>query len=45
MNELLQNAMHSTPAGFVGVTLIFAYFVLIVCTAFYRIKQGDHMRH
>jgi len=45
MSELLQNVMHSTPAGFVGVSLIFAYFVLIVITACYRIKQGEHMKH
>ena len=45
MYELLQNAMHSTAAGFVGVSMIFIYFVLIVSTACYRIKKGDHMRH
>ena len=38
-NELVSNAMHSTPQGFVGVSLIF------VSTAFYRIKKGDHMHH
>lgn len=45
LNELVSNAMHSTPQGFVGVTLIFLYFCLIVGTAFYRIKQSDHMQH
>ncbi len=43
--ELISNAMHSTPQGFVGVTLIFLYFCLIVATAFYRIRKGDHMLH
>ena len=37
-NELVSNAMHSTPQGFV-------YFCVIVATAFYRIKKGDHMHH
>lgn len=45
LSELVSNAMHSTPQGFVGVTLIFLYFCLIVSTAFYRIKKGDHMHH
>jgi len=45
LSELLHNAMHSTAAGFVGVSLIFAYFVLIVSTAFYRIGRGEHMSH
>ena len=45
-NELVSNAMHSTPQGFVGVSLlIFVYFCVIVATAFYRIKKGDHMHH
>lgn len=34
-NELVSNAMHSTPQGFVGVSLIFVYFCVIVATAFY----------
>ena len=40
-NELVSNAMQ----GFVGVSLIFVYFCVIVATAFYRIKKGDHMHH
>lgn len=43
-NELVSNAMHSTPQGFVGVSLIFVYFCVIVATAFYRIKKGDRSR-
>ena len=39
-NELVSNAMHSTPQGFVGVSLIFVYFCVIVATAFYRIKKA-----
>ena len=43
--ELVYNALHSTPQGFLGVSLIGVYFVTIVVTAAYRIKQGDHMGH
>jgi len=43
--ELVYNALHSTPQGFLGVSLIGVYFVVIVATAAYRIRQGDHMRH
>ncbi len=43
--ELVENALHSTPQGFVGVSLIFFYFALIVCTAIYRSKKGDHLEH
>ena len=32
-NELVSNAMHSTPQGFVGVSLNFVYFCDIVATA------------
>lgn len=45
LNELIANAMHSSPQGFVGVTLIFLYFCLIVATSLYRIRKGDHMHH
>ncbi|GFM37111.1 hypothetical protein [Desulfovibrio psychrotolerans] len=43
--ELFDNMMHSTPQGFVGVSLIFIYFVFIVSAAFYRIKKGEHLDH
>jgi hypothetical protein len=43
--ELVTNAMHSTPQGFFGVTLIGVYFVVIVATAAYRIYKADHMQH
>ena len=45
LQELVANAMHSSTAGFVGVTLIVAYFVLIFCTACDRIVKGEHMGH
>ena len=45
LTELIDNAMHSTSQGFVGVSLIFVYFCFIVATAFYRIKKGEHMHH
>lgn len=41
--ELANNALHSTPQGYLGVSLIFIYMAVIVGTALYRIKQhGDH---
>lgn len=43
--ELIENALHASPQGFLGVSLIGIYFVVIVATAVYRIKQGDHMHH
>jgi hypothetical protein len=45
LNELIESAMHSSPQGFVGVSLIAIYFCVIVATAFYRIGKGDHMHH
>jgi len=45
ISELIENAMQSTTAGFVGVSLIFIYMALIVGTALVRIRQGlkeDH---
>ncbi|WP_291327170.1 hypothetical protein [Desulfovibrio sp. UCD-KL4C] len=40
IGELLSNIGHSSTAGFVGVSLIFAYFAWILVMAFYRIEQG-----
>ncbi len=45
ISELIQNAMQSTPAGFVGVAGIFIYMTIIVVTAIYRIFKGDHLDH
>ncbi|MDR2893634.1 MAG: hypothetical protein LBV80_11255 [Deltaproteobacteria bacterium] len=43
--ELMNNVMHSTPQGFLGVGLILFYFVLIVSAAAMRIARADHMNH
>ena len=43
--ELVNNALHSTPQGFLGVSLIGVYFVVIVATAVYRIRKAEHMHH
>lgn len=45
VTELVHNAMHSSGEGFIGVSAIFVYFVIIVTVAFKRIKQlkaADH---
>ena len=44
-SHLIESAMHSTPQGFVGVGLIFVYFVIMMCAIVYRIRKGDHMQH
>lgn len=43
--ELVSNALHATAQGFLGVSLIGVYFVVIVAAAVYRIRQGDHLHH
>lgn len=45
MGTLISNALHSTPQGFVGVTLIFVYFAVMLAAIVYRIKKADHMEH
>lgn len=45
ITELYHNALHSTPAGFVGVGWIFGYMAFIVITATFRIFKGEHMHH
>ncbi len=45
ITELISNAMHSTPQGFVGVSIIFIYFAVMMAAIVYRIKKGDHMSH
>ena len=42
---LISDVMHSTHQGFVGVGLIFLYFVVMMCAIVYRIKKADHMEH
>ena len=43
--ELFWNAIQSTPQGYLGVSLIYAYMALIVGTAFYRIYQNSKQPH
>ncbi|XPV77236.1 MAG: hypothetical protein ACNI27_04765 [Desulfovibrio sp.] len=44
--ELISNAMHSTPQGFVGVSLIFIYLVWMVTMAVRRMKEArEHDHH
>ncbi len=43
--ELMDNIMHSTSQGFLGVGLIFFYFALIVGAAAMRIAKAEHMDH
>jgi hypothetical protein len=42
--ELFWNAIHSTPQGYLGVSLIYAYMALILAVAIYRIARswGHH---
>lgn len=45
IGELVSNMLHSTVAGFIGVTAIFVYLVAIVWAAMYRIQEGGHLEH
>lgn len=45
MGELITTAMHSTLEGFIGVALIFIYFVIMITAIVYRIKKGEHLHH
>lgn len=45
IGDLIHNAMQSSPQGFVGVSLIFIYFAVMMYTVAYRIKKADHMKH
>lgn len=45
ISELVSGMMHSTAQGFVGVSLIFIYFAIIMAAVAMRIKRGDHVRH
>lgn len=38
--ELIENMLHSTIEGFVGVTGIFIYLTAIVAAAIYRIYEN-----
>ncbi len=43
LHELVINAMHSSFAGILGVSLIFVYFLLLFGTACYRIAKAEYM--
>lgn len=43
--ELVENMFHSSAAGTVGVIGIFTYMAVILCSALYRIKKGEHLDH
>ncbi len=45
LSDLIHNAMQSSPQGFVGVGLIFIYFVIMIKAIVYRIKKGEHVHH
>lgn len=44
-SELVETAMQSSPAAFIGVGLMVVYFVAMLLTIAYRIKKGDHVHH
>ena len=39
------SVIHATPQGYVGVSIIFIYFTVMLAAIAYRIKKGDHMHH
>lgn len=43
--ELLHNMGQSTIQGWFGVSGIYFYMTVIVVTALYRIRKGDHLHH
>ncbi len=45
LRELLAAIQHTSLQGRVGMGLIGVYFVIIVVTALYRIRKGDHLHH
>lgn len=45
ISELVSNMAQSTPQGFVGVSLIFIYFAIMMAAVVYRIRRGDHVAH
>jgi hypothetical protein len=45
LDELVESAQHSTSQGVVGVGLIFFYFLVILLSAVWRIKRGEHLSH
>ena len=45
ISELVSSMLSSTPQGYVGVSLIFIYFAIMMGAVALRIKRGDHMGH
>lgn len=45
IGELVSEMMHATAQGFVGVSLIFIYFAVMMAAVAMRIKRGDHVSH
>ncbi len=45
IEELWHSMMSSSWRAFFGVGGIFVYMGLILVTAMYRIKKGDHLDH
>lgn len=43
--ELWSNMLESTAQGFVGVPMIYIFFVVIVVAAIWRIRRGEHLDH
>lgn len=45
LEYFIDGVMHATPQGYVGVGIIFTYFIVMMSAIIYRIKKGDHMHH
>ena len=45
LGKLIDNVMHASMQGWVGVSLIFIYFAVMIALITYRIKKGDHVNH
>jgi len=43
--RLMDSIMHASLQGWVGVSLIFIYFAIMISLIAYRIKKGDHVNH
>ena len=45
IGKLIDNMMHASLQGWVGVGLIFIYFAVMITIIAHRIKKGDHISH
>ena len=43
--ELIDNMLHTSLRAWIGVGAIFVYMTIILATALFRIKKGDHLDH